>query len=68
MIMCKGKNIQQISGKIIINFWKFPEIFMRYNNKSYGHKFLSQSMRLTNRQTDRKALAIPCVALHAVTR
>jgi len=27
---------------------------------------LSQSTRLTNGQTDRKALAITCVALHAV--
>jgi len=31
---------------------------------------LSQSTRFTytDRQTDRKALAIPCVALHAVAR
>jgi len=27
---------------------------------------LSQSTRLTDRQTDRKAFAIPCVALHEV--
>jgi len=29
---------------------------------------LSQSTRLTDGRTDRKALAIPCVALHAVAR
>jgi len=29
---------------------------------------LSQSTRLLNRQTDRKALAIPRVAFHAVAR
>jgi len=45
------------------------------NELSYGIKIwaqvsfvLSGSTRLTDGQTDRKALAIPCVASHAVAR